>query len=216
MPNLKPASRLILQGHPDLMCLHAPVQDLVHTLSAAERGVVSKAVDSRRQEYATGRWLAHQALVELGFEVDSILTGPKREPLWPDTVKGSITHAGGHAVVAVTADDTVAGVGVDLESAGRVGDSMLRRILTQRERASLGEVDPTLLFSAKESCFKVLFPIFRQYVEFQAVEVSLDDANSSFTISYVGDRPDHAVIEQAQGTFQQLDGCWLTCVSLLN
>ena len=116
MPNLKPASSLILQGHPDLMCLHAPVQDLVHTLSAAERGVVSKAVDSRRQEYATGRWLAHQALVELGFEVDSILTGPKREPLWPDTVKGSITHAGGHAVVAVTADDTVAGVGVDRKS----------------------------------------------------------------------------------------------------
>lgn len=197
------------------MCLHAPVQDLVHTLSAAERGAVSKAVDSRRQEYATGRWLAHQGLMELGFKVDSILTGEKREPLWPDNVKGSITHAGGHAVVALTADNAVAGLGVDLESAGRVGDSILRKILTERERANLGEVDPTLLFSAKESCFKVLFPIFRQYVEFQAVEVTLEEANSSFTFSYVGDRPDHAVIDQARGTFQQVDGCWLTCVSLL-
>jgi 4'-phosphopantetheinyl transferase EntD len=214
MSDTQPASRLSLPGHRGLVCLHTPVQDLVHTLSDAECREISKAVDKRRREYATGRWLAHQALAGLGIAIQSIPTGPKREPVWPGSVKGSITHTDGHVVVVVTADPAVAGVGIDLERAWRVGDSTLRRILTERERARLGEVDPTLLFSAKESCFKVLFPIFREYVEFHAVEVEIDEASRRFTLSYVGDRPGHEVIEQALGSFQQINECWLTCVSL--
>jgi 4'-phosphopantetheinyl transferase EntD len=214
MSDNQPASRLSLPGHCGLVCLHTPVQNLVHTLSDVERRAISKAVDKRRQEYATGRWLAHQALTALGVRVQSIPTGPNREPVWPGPVKGSITHTDGHVAVAVTADPAVAGVGIDLERAGQVGDSILPGILTDRERARLGEVDPTLLFSAKESCFKVLFPIFREYVEFHAVEVKIDEASGSFTMSYLGDRPGHEVIEQALGSFQQIEGCWLTCVSL--
>mgnify|MGYP001823575208 CR=1 FL=1 len=198
----------------DLVCLSAPVQDLAHVLSFSERRAVNKAVEKRRREFATGRWLAHQALAELGIGVDSIPTGPNREPVWPGSVKGSITHTDGHVVVAVTTDPAVAGVGVDLERAGRVGDSILSRVLTEGERTTLGELDPTLLFSAKESCYKVLFPIFREYVDFHAVEVEIDEPSRSFTLTYVGDRPDHQVIERAVGSFQQIDGCWLTSVIL--
>lgn len=210
-----PPSRLHLPAHPGLSGLHAPVQDQVDALSDDERQAVCKAVDKRRHEYATGRWLAHQALADLGVGVDSIPTGPDREPIWPSDVKGSITHTDGHAAVAVSADPMVAGVGIDMECMGRVGDSILRRILTDKERARQDEVDPTLLFSAKESCFKVLFPIFRQYVEFQAVEVTLDQARHSFSVSYLGDHADHRVIEKARGSYQQVEGHWLTCVSLM-
>lgn len=192
------------------------MRDLIHALSDAERHGIRKAVESRRHEYATGRWLAHQALVELGVGVRSIPTGPNREPVWPATVKGSITHADGHAAVALTVDPAVAGVGIDLEKAGRVGESLLPRIFTDRERARLDDVDPTLVFSAKESCFKLLFPIFREFVEFHAVEITLDAPNCSFTMSYLGDCPNHAVIEKAVGSYRQIEGCWLTCVSLVS
>ena len=215
MPEFGSAQTLPLPfAHADLVCLHAPVQDLTHTLTAAESAAISSAVDKRRKEYATGRWLAHRALSQLGLSIESILSGEKREPVWPESTVGSITHADGLVAVAVSAKPNVLGVGIDLERAGRVGDLLLRKILTQRERQQLGDLDPTLIFSAKEACYKVLFPIFREYVPFQAVEIPVDESKSTFTMRYLGDRPDHAVIERARGSYQRLDGCWLTLVVL--
>lgn len=200
--------------HADLVGLHSPVLDATHTLTAAESRMVNSAVDKRRREFATGRWLAHRALSELGQPVESILSGEKREPIWPGSVVGSITHANGQVAVAVTTNPDIVGLGIDLEKAGRVSESILRKILTQGERSQLGDIDPTLIFSAKEACYKVLYPLFRQYVAFQAVEIAVNRAESSFTMRYVGEHPDHALIEQAHGSYQLLEGCWLTLVVL--
>ena len=107
-----PVTRLAVPCHRDLVCLSTPVQDLEHTLRPSERHAIGKAVDKRRREYATGRWLAHRALAELNVSAPGIPTGPKREPLWPDGVVGAITHTDGIVAVAVTTDVEVAGVGI--------------------------------------------------------------------------------------------------------
>lgn len=214
MPELPPPTRLSLAAHDDLICLCSPVLDVAHTLSTEENAAICNAVEKRRREYATGRWLARQALAQRGVRADSIPSGPKREPIWPASVIGSITHADGRVAVAVTTDPSVTGLGIDLERAGRVGETILRRILTERERVGLSDLDPTLLFSAKEACYKVLFPIFREYVEFHAVEIKVNESDCSFAVSYVGGRPGHELIEQARGSYRRLEGCWLTCVVL--
>ncbi len=201
-------------GRTELVCLGASAQDLAHTLSPAERDVIRKAVEKRRREFATGRWLAHRALAEIGVAVDSIPSGARREPIWPEAVLGSITHTDGQVAVVVTKDPRLAGVGIDLERMGRVDDTILHKVLTERERSKLGSLDPTLLFSAKESCYKVLYPIFREYVDFQEVEVEVDEADGSFSLTYLGDRPDYSRIKWARGNFQKLGDCWLTSVIL--
>ncbi|MEV4420566.1 hypothetical protein AB0L40_11415 [Patulibacter sp. NPDC049589] len=56
---------------------------------------VRHAVETRRREFVTGRACAHRALAALGVPVVPIMSGPNREPLWPEGVVGSITHGSG-------------------------------------------------------------------------------------------------------------------------
>lgn len=214
MPDIQPVE-MIFPGidHPELVTLYAPAADLVHTLTAEEAQAVASAVDKRRHEYATGRWLARRALAQLGYRPASIPSGPHREPVWPASVRGSVTHAGGLVAVAVTTNPELKGIGIDLEKAGRVGASLLRKILTDNERHRLGTIDPTLLFSAKEACYKVLYPMFGEFVAFQAVEIDVREADNKFSMHYVGKRPQHAVIERARGSYVKLRDCWFTCVT---
>jgi 4'-phosphopantetheinyl transferase EntD len=196
------------------MCLHAPVHDATRLLSAAEAAAVSRAVPKRRHEYATARWLAHSALRALERPVNDLLNGPRREPLWPAGVVGSIAHSDRHAVVLVSRDPQLVAAGIDLEQSGRLSAQLVPRIFTARERAALGDVDPTLLFSAKEAVYKLLFPIVRDYVGFHDVEVDLNLCAEKFNLRYVGKNPACHCVTAARGAFLQIDGCWVTRVML--
>ncbi len=202
------------RGSAQTLCLYAPVHDATRLLSAAEAAAVSRAVAKRRHEYATARWLAHSALHALERPVMDLLNGPRREPLWPAGVVGSIAHTDRHAVVLVSRDPQLLAVGIDLEQSGRLNAKLVPRILTARERAALGDVDPTLLFSAKESVYKLLFPIVRDYVDFHDVEVELNVCAENFNLRYVGNNPACLCVNAARGDFLQIDGCWVTRVML--
>jgi len=45
------------QYHSDTLILAAKVDDFYNKLNASEQKCLSKAVDSRRREFSTGRWL---------------------------------------------------------------------------------------------------------------------------------------------------------------
>ena len=47
------------------------------------------------------------------------------------------------------------------------------KLLTGQERRNLRQIDPTLIFSAKEATYKLLYPLFGVYVDFLDVEISL-------------------------------------------
>src|ERR1051326_943715 len=70
-------------------------------LTSAELQFIAHCAEKRIQDFAAGRSCAHRALSELGILDFSLLSGTQREPLWPASVVGSITHTTGYAAAVV-------------------------------------------------------------------------------------------------------------------
>ena len=197
-----------------VVCLYSQVEDLTEFLTHAEAGAVASAVPKRKREYSTGRWLARCALSRLGRETGNLLSGAAREPLWPEGITGSITHTDRCAAVAIASSADFLGIGIDMEHVGAVDQKLLPKLLTRVERANLNGIDPTLFFSAKEACYKLLYPIVGEYVDFKAVEVSVNENDRLFSLRYVGSSPANAIVEQATGIYMELENHWISCVML--
>jgi 4'-phosphopantetheinyl transferase EntD len=86
-------------GCSDLICLLAPITDKRADLTPAESQTIHRAVSKRQMEYATGRWLARQALARYALGDSELLAAGDRQPQWPAAVVGSITHSAGYAAV---------------------------------------------------------------------------------------------------------------------
>ena len=144
----------------------------------------------RRAEFSLGRYCARRALSEFKLESEPILRNPDtREPCWPESVRGSITHSEGFAAAAVGLDKDISGVGIDMENLSRsVNFNISRHVCVETERKYLESLSPEqanhdlrIIFSAKESIFKCLFPISRTYLYFQDATVTIDEKNSGFS-----------------------------------
>ena len=138
------------------------------------RSLSERAVASRRESFRLGRTAARDALHQLGAGRPKIGVGTDREPLWPDRVVGSITHAGPYAAAAVGWRSEVGGIGIDLEVnrpfAGlreRVAFGVEREWLDALE-AEEAETATIEIFSAKEAVFKAFYPRIGQFFGFEA------------------------------------------------
>lgn len=128
---------------------------------------LSNAVAKRKAEFLAGRWCARAALSELGIDGTPGLN-PDRSPAWPEGALGSITHSHGVVEVMVADASQWLTVGVDTErwvSPERAA-RLERELLTEEEQNALAGMSPlqranrlTLIFSAKESLFKALYPL---------------------------------------------------------
>jgi 4'-phosphopantetheinyl transferase EntD len=137
------------------------------------------AVEARVQEFTTARTCARRALVRLGLPVTPILRGPKREPLWPSGVVGSITHCRGYRVAVVALQQKVLAIGIDAETNERLPTGVVDLVTLASERRWLTQASKDihwdrLLFSAKESFFKTWHPLTGLYLDFQDVEVTFE------------------------------------------
>lgn len=107
-------------------------------------------------------------------------------PLWPEGVVGSLTHSGITAVAAVGRRSEITSVGIDLQEIRLLRSDIAARIALPSERAwvTAGNADATtralMLFSAKESVFKALYPIVRRHFGFHAVELHWNPERESF------------------------------------
>ena len=144
----------------------------------------------RRDEFSLGRYCARRALSEFKLESEPILRNPDtREPCWPKSVRGSITHSEGLAAAAVGLDKDISGVGIDMENLSRsINFNISRYVCVDTEQKYLNSLSPgqadrdlRIIFSAKESIFKCLFPISRTYLYFQDATVTIDEKNSGFS-----------------------------------
>lgn len=147
-----------------------------------EANAVERAVPSRRHEFARGRGAARAALSALGLTPCPIPVGPDREPLWPDGVVGSITHCDGLVATVVARESRLAAVGIDAEPAVALPGETRSLVLRPPER-SPDPVVETIVFSAKESIYKALFPLVAIWIGFQEVQVSVDSEAGAFTAS---------------------------------
>jgi enterobactin synthetase component D len=138
------------------------------------------AVPKRRAEYLAGRKCAQQALQQFGIKNVQVGTGENRAPVWPSGVLGTITHSNNLALAMVTRIGTCRGIGADIENFMsqqqelELKDSMIYPG-EQQQFALLSRqiVCPlTLVFSAKESIFKALYPSVNQYFGFEAAALT--------------------------------------------
>ena len=148
---------------------------------------MARAVPARRAEFAAGRGMARQALRSLGLLPVAIAMGPDRTPVWPDGVVGSIAHTARHAAALVARAGPVIAVGLDLEPDLALDPDLWPEICTTAELAQVANLPQDqrgltvrLLFSAKECCYKCLYPLGRQVLGFHDIQVVLDPSGGTF------------------------------------
>jgi len=147
-------------------------------LTAAELRFIAHCAEKRIQDFAAGRACAHRALQELGISEFSLLAGQQREPLWPPSIVGSITHTKGYGAAVVARQADLKAIGIDCEIIESVDEDLWSRICTPTELerlASLPAGDRTLqaalIFAAKEAFYKCQFPLTRAWVGFEDVDI---------------------------------------------
>ena len=175
-----------------------------------------------RAEFTLGRVYAHGALSRFGLESEPILRNPEtREPCWPDSVWGSITHSAGFAAVAVGLKKEIKGVGIDLESFSRSVDFKIRsHVCVDSELEWLDSLPNEqanralrIIFSAKESIFKCIYPGTKSYLSFKDVAVSVNETEKNFSFIIFKSFP--GIIQQGfphGGRYSEMDKMLLTSV----
>ncbi len=160
-----------MRGRVDAALLHP--DEALHVRGSAPKRIA---------EFASGRACARAALAELSITNVAVLAGADREPLWPAGIVGSITHTGDFCAAAVARSTQVLALGIDAESRTAVRRELWRHIMSIEERTWLARLPAargielgTVVFSAKESFFKCQYPLTREWVGFNDVNVTLED-----------------------------------------
>lgn len=161
----------------------------VEALYPEEAASVARAVPKRRNEYATARVCARRALTALGLPPVPVLSSRRGAPQWPAGVVGSMTHCDGYRAAALAHAGDLASIGLDAEPNAPLPEGVLDSVSLEPERKMLaslpGGPDPVhwdrLLFSAKESVFKVWYPLTLKELDFHEAELVLDPQGGGFT-----------------------------------
>jgi 4'-phosphopantetheinyl transferase EntD len=155
----------------------------------------SQAAAQRRQEFAAGRMCARLLLSQLHISDFALRMAADRQPLWPDSTVGSITHTSGFCAAVVAEKTRFRAVGIDSEVSGSVKPELWHRLFTATEIAWLSALEgphrglaATLLFSAKESFYKLQYPLTGQKLGFHdaTVEAHWNLQRGSFRVHAPG------------------------------
>lgn len=186
-----------------------------HQPPAAETVAMATMRPDRRNEFRNGRTCARTALAALGFPDCAIPVGANREPLWPDGIVGSISHCGPVAAAAAARSDEISALGIDLEHAEPLDAGLLNMICLPAERSWLQTTENPLLyakliFSAKESIFKCIWPTIRRFVDFQEIGIHITVDTGTFApVSWADSLPD-PVIRGIAGRYRLRNGWVMT------
>jgi 4'-phosphopantetheinyl transferase EntD len=187
-------------------------------LLAGEEELIARAVPKRRGEFSTVRHCARLALAALGEPAVPILPGVRGAPIWPAGVVGSMTHCAGYRGAAVARPSVAAGIGIDAEVHGPLPEGVLDLVSSESEREHLRQLAAgwpgvwweRLLFSAKESVYKVWSPPTGRWLGFDEAEVRFDAEGGSFTARILVPGP----FSTLDGRFLVEDGLVLTAITL--
>lgn len=188
------------------------------TLYPAEAELVANAVPKRRSEFTTVRHCARTALAALDMPPAPILRGDRGAPIWPRGIVGSLTHCAGYRAAAVARDADVTGIGIDAEVHGPLPDGVFDLVSLPEEREHLTDLAAEhpetwwerLLFSAKESVYKVWFPRTGEWLGFEEASLTFDPKAGEFSARLLRSGP----FERLTGRFLVVDGIVLTAIVL--
>lgn len=152
---------------------------------------IIKSVKKRQSEFVSGRYMAKKCLEIMDVMEYQLEIGSSREPLWPKSFLGSISHTSSRAMALVAKKEYYRYVGIDIENildrqtADKIQDSVHsyheKSLFTAHGISS--EVATSIIFSAKESLFKSTFIYINEYFscDFYRV-VGVDAKNCLLTI----------------------------------
>lgn len=151
----------------------------------------------RKEEFLLGRMLLKKAFKEFfQLNVRDFPIEKSRRAVAPEGFSLSITHD--HDEVMVVISKLNSSVGIDLETIGRIKPAMEKQILSasdqllelmDQSKLSRDEV-LALIFSAKESFYKVLYPKVQKYFGFEKaylVSVEFHENGGKFEIALCED-----------------------------
>lgn len=124
---------------------------------------VERVGEPKTRDFEIGRECAREALQKLGCGPVIVPRGGSGEPVWPEGVVGSITHAHEYCAAAVAPANGVRKLGIDAE-VHRALKEGVREIIANADELEMIRQLPegihwdTVLFSAKESVYKAWFP----------------------------------------------------------
>ncbi len=208
---------------PGVMGYSLLLRDVARLTTGAPLHLIGKSILGasrvRQLSYIAGRCCAERAIEALIGRYYAVGTGEGGAPQWPPGLVGSISHDRTGAVAVVGREEQISMLGVDIESIFDVESmrSVVSHCLTPRERhfvASRGPVGATMIFSAKESYYKAIFPKFRRWVDFTAVEITqFDPISGRLQIEPILDSCPGATLPALGGIFRSFDDRVSTCVA---
>jgi 4'-phosphopantetheinyl transferase EntD len=156
-------------------------------LDPREWAIVSSANEKRKRAFAAGRTCAHAALAKVSKSRGPLLPDAAGQPIWPHGLRGSITHTDRYAVAAVLREASpYAAIGLDADVVGAVTEDVAELVFTPTERSHLATLDApaslltaTVMFCAKEAFYKAQFPLTGRWIDFQEVEVCLNETGAA-------------------------------------
>jgi 4'-phosphopantetheinyl transferase EntD len=178
-----------------------------------EAAHLGRSVPARVKEFAAGRLCARRALAEFGVVDFAIRVGGDRQPQWPDSMTGSITHTSHFCAAVVAERRCAASLGLDSEVVGDVKPEIWSRICGPQENdwvRSLPHAEQaaavTLIFAVKEAFYKCQYPVVRERLIFADARIDVVRwGNSSGTLEIHATRP----VEIARHTDMPLQGHYL-------
>lgn len=141
-------------------------------------GHSKSAINKRSQEFEVGRFCARHALKQLQPALDTeIPADTDRKPIWPPEIVGSISHSHHYAWAVSAKKENISSIGIDTEIIvnGRTFQQVVNEITVEAEQELFSKVHHdietafTILFSAKESIYKCLYPRNEQFFGFHDV-----------------------------------------------
>lgn len=196
----------------------------INSLVDEEVRLVSACAEVRKQSFANGRYAARRALLELGVKNFPLLIKKEsKAPSWPEQVRGSISHCHGVAAAIVTSSDDYLNLGLDVEQHHRCRKELWSNIFIEEEIDYLNSLASneqvkfaTLMFSAKESYFKLLNPLLNKWIGFFDAKIVLDEGGGTFRVlpqkEFLVPMHDHEII----GKCHIADGYVLTYLYIKN
>ena len=148
-------------------------------LHLAEKAHTANIMSQERiQHFSTGRYCARQALNNLNIFHVSIPKGRDGEPVWPAGIVGSISHSKHLAGAVAARADRLLSIGMDIETIGDITPQMWDTVFVETEQQFLKNFKgdelalySTLLFSGKESFYKLQPPLTKTFLDFTDVEI---------------------------------------------
>lgn len=174
-----------------------------------EEALISRAVSKRKNEFRAGRLCAHDALGALNVPFASLLTGPDREPLWPEGIVGSISHSNVLCVAAVARRSELVAIGIDTELDEALPEPLIPKICTPAEAKRPLHKQ---VFSAKEATYKCLHPSVKKFFGFHAAEVEFH--GEAFQVRLLIDLPPYKRGSRFFGRHRTENGLIATVLSV--